>query len=159
MTGTPYTCRSCGGINSVEVLSLGDTPLANSLLKPEQLAQPEPRFPLDLAVCPDCALVQITESVPPDALFREYLYFSSFSDTMLHHARALVERLIPAHRLTGESLVVEIASNDGYLLQYFRRRGIGVLGVEPAELFMPALAQGLTVARHHGASDDVRVAA
>jgi SAM-dependent methyltransferase len=129
---TPYSCRSCGGANTVQVLSLGTTPLANSLLKPEQLAQPEPKFPLDLAVCPDCALVQITESVPPEALFREYLYFSSFSDTMLQHARTLVERLMPARSLNVGSLVVEIASNDGYLLQYYKAQNIPVLGIEPA---------------------------
>jgi SAM-dependent methyltransferase len=132
MTANSYHCRSCGGANTVEVLSLGTTPLANSLLKSEQLTQPEPKFPLDLAVCPDCTLVQITESVPPEALFREYLYFSSFSDTMLQHARTLVERLIPARNLSGDSLVVEIASNDGYLLQYYREQGIPVLGIEPA---------------------------
>jgi SAM-dependent methyltransferase len=132
MTVTPYTCRSCGGADTVQVLSLGTTPLANSLLTQEQLTQPEPKFPLDLAVCPDCSLVQITESVPPEALFREYLYFSSFSDTMLQHARTLVERLIPARNLNADSLVVEIASNDGYLLQYYQAHGVPVLGIEPA---------------------------
>jgi hypothetical protein len=98
----------------------------------EQLDQPEPTFPLDLAFCPGCTLVQITESVPPETLFREYVYFSSYSDTMLAHARALVKRLAAARALTPSHLVIEIASNDGYLLQYYKERGIPVLGIEPA---------------------------
>jgi SAM-dependent methyltransferase len=107
-------------------------PLANALLTAEQLEQPEPTYPLDLAFCPSCALAQITETVPPEKLFREYLYFSSFSDSLLRHAQELVERLIPLRRLHGDSLVVEVASNDGYLLQHYQRAGIPVLGIEPA---------------------------
>jgi len=125
-------CRSCGETDLELILSLGPMPLANALLTVEQLDQPEPTYPLDLAFCPHCALAQITETVPPETLFREYLYFSSFSDTMLRHAQALVERLIAARGLGGASLVVEIASNDGYLLQYYHRQGIPVLGIEPA---------------------------
>lgn len=125
-------CRSCGDAALVLVLSLGRTPLANALLTEEQLAQPEPTYPLDLAFCPHCTLVQITETVPPEKLFREYLYFSSFSDTMLRHAEELVGRLIPSRRLGGDSLAVELASNDGYLLQYYKRAGVPVLGIEPA---------------------------
>ena len=94
-------------------------PLANALLTREQLRDPEPRYPLDLAFCSECTLVQITETVPPEKLFRDYLYFSSFSDTLLHHAEELVTRLIEARRLSANSLVVELASNDGYLLQYY----------------------------------------
>ncbi len=115
------------------VLSLGVMPLANALLDPNDLSRAEPRYPLDLVFCPRCTLVQITETVPPDALFREYLYFSSFSDTMLNHAKTLVDRLTAARGLNGRSLVIEIGSNDGYLLQYFAARGIPVLGIEPAE--------------------------
>jgi SAM-dependent methyltransferase len=125
-------CRSCGEAGLELVLSLGRTPLANALLTIEQLDQPEPTYPLDLAFCPHCALVQITETVPPEKLFREYLYFSSFSDTILRHAEELVGRLIASRRLDGNSLVVEIASNDGYLLQYYQQQGIPVLGIEPA---------------------------
>lgn len=125
-------CRSCGKRGLVTILSLGRTPLANSLLTADQLAQPEPVHPLDLAFCPHCALVQLIETVPPEKLFREYLYFSSFSDTMLSHARELVERLIPTRRLGSDSLAVELASNDGYLLQYYQRAGIPVLGIDPA---------------------------
>lgn len=128
----PAVCRSCGQTDLSEILSLGKTPLANSLLTPERLGEPEPAFPLDLAYCPGCTLVQITESVPPETLFREYLYFSSFSDTMLRHAQAAAESLIRRRDLDGNSLVVEIASNDGYLLQYFARAGVPVLGIEPA---------------------------
>lgn len=114
------------------VLSLGRTPLANALLGAEQLDQPEPTYPLDLAFCPHCALVQITETVPPEKLFREYLYFSSFSDTILQNAEEIVGRMIAARCLDGKSLIVEIASNDGYLLQYYHQQGIPVLGIEPA---------------------------
>jgi len=125
-------CRSCGKEGLEIVLSLGRTPLANALLTEEQLDQFEPTYPLDLAFCPNCSLVQITETVPPEKLFREYLYFSSFSDTMLHHAQKIVERLIASRQLNSNSLVIEIASNDGYLLQYYHKNGIPVLGVEPA---------------------------
>jgi SAM-dependent methyltransferase len=107
-------------------------PLANALLTPEQLHDPEPTYPLELAFCSTCALVQITETVPPEKLFREYLYFSSFSDTVLRHAEDLVTRLIETRRLNANHLVVELASNDGYLLQHYQGRAIPVLGVEPA---------------------------
>jgi SAM-dependent methyltransferase len=107
-------------------------PLANALLTAEQLDHVEPTYPLDLAFCPRCALVQIMETVPPEKLFREYLYFSSFSDTILRHAKELAERLITQRCLDRRSLVVEVASNDGYLLQYYHREGIPVLGIEPA---------------------------
>jgi SAM-dependent methyltransferase len=114
------------------ILSLGRTPLANSLLTEPQLAQPEETFPLELVFCPRCTLVQITETVPPEKLFREYLYFSSFSDTMLMHARELVDELIVARGLDQDSLVVEVASNDGYLLQFYKQADVPVLGIEPA---------------------------
>ena len=125
-------CRLCGGADLSMVFSMGRTPLANALLTREQLEQPEPTYPLDLAFCPGCALVQITETVPPEKLFREYLYFSSFSDTRLRQARELVEQALKSRSLNKESLVVEVASNDGYLLQYFKQAGIPVLGIEPA---------------------------
>ncbi len=127
-----FRCWSCGGAELTPVLDLGHTPLANSLVRPEDAAQRDPVFPLALAFCQGCSLVQITESVPPEQLFREYLYFSSFSDTMLRHSRALVERLVRDRGLTGDHLVVEVASNDGYLLQFYRDAGVKVLGVEPA---------------------------
>lgn len=114
-------------------MSLGRTPLANALLNEDQLDQPEPTYPLDLVFCPVCSLVQITETVPPEELFRNYAYFSSFSDTMLAHAGGIAQRLIEERALGGESLVIEAASNDGYLLQHYRQAGVGVLGIEPAE--------------------------
>jgi len=126
------TCRSCGSPQLEVVLSLGQTPLANSLLTKAQLKDPEPTYPLDLAFCRACALLQITETVPPETLFRDYLYFSSFSDTMLKHAEELADELIKSRNLNAQSLVVEVASNDGYLLQFYQRRGIPVLGIEPA---------------------------
>jgi len=125
-------CRSCGHAELQTVLCLGRLPLANALLTEEQLEQPEETFPLELAFCSACTLVQLTESVSPEKLFREYVYFSSFSDTMLHHAEELSTSLIGSENLDATSLVLEVASNDGYLLQYYKRMGIPVLGIEPA---------------------------
>jgi SAM-dependent methyltransferase len=113
-------------------LSLGTTPLANQLLAEEKLGTPEPRYPLNLAYCDGCSLVQITETIPPEELFTDYVYFSSFSDAMLSHAKELAHRIARERRLGAGDLVVEIASNDGYLLQYYKELGIGVLGIEPA---------------------------
>jgi SAM-dependent methyltransferase len=126
------SCRSCGESNLQMILSLGCTPLANALITADQLEQPESTYPLELVLCPDCTLVQITETVPPEKLFREYSYFSSFSDTMLRHAQEIVQRMLNSGRLTKDSLAVEIASNDGYLLQYYQKAGIPVLGFDPA---------------------------
>ena len=127
-----FTCRSCQSSELNPIISLGRTPLANALLTSEELNHPEESFPLDLAFCPNCTLVQITETVPPEKLFREYLYFSSFSDTVLQNAREIAERTIQRRNLNQESLVVELASNDGYLLKNYKEKGIHVLGVEPA---------------------------
>lgn len=126
------SCRSCRQSDLELVLSLGPTPLANALLTGEQLQYPEITYPLDLAFCPNCTLAQITETVPPEQMFREYIYFSSFSDTLLHHVQELVNRLILSRQLDSNSLVVELASNDGYLLQYYKQAGIPVFGIEPA---------------------------
>src|SRR6266481_2556744 len=125
-------CRSCAGSDLVEVLDLGCMPLANALLTAEQLSEPEETYPLNLVFCPHCSLVQITETVSPEKLFREYLYFSSFSDTMLLHAEEIVTRMVRSRGLGSVHLVVEVASNDGYLLQYYKRAGVPVLGIEPA---------------------------
>jgi SAM-dependent methyltransferase len=127
-----FACRSCGNAQLLEVLSLGRTPLANALLTEQQLTQQEETFPLDLVFCPACALVQITETVSPEKLFREYLYRSSFSDTMLQHAKEVVAQMITSRGLGPNNLVVEVASNDGYLLSHYKRAGIRVLGIEPA---------------------------
>jgi len=125
-------CRSCSASGLEVFLSLGVMPLANSLLSEEALAVPEAQYPLDVAHCPSCSLVQILETVPPDQLFRDYLYFSSYSETVVEHARQLASRLVPERRLDASKRVVEIASNDGYLLQFFREAGVPVLGIEPA---------------------------
>lgn len=125
-------CRVCGQAPLTPVLSLGRMPLANSLLRATQLADPEPTYPLDVVFCPACTLVQITETVPPEILFGSYLYFSSFSETVLQNARAIVERMIDTRSLGPDSLAGEIASNDGYLLKNYHARGVPVLGIEPA---------------------------
>ena len=126
------SCRSCGYRNLTTVLSLGSTPLANALLTFEQLNEPENTYPLEVVFCPRCTLLQITETVAPEKLFREYFYLSSFSDTLLRHAEEIAVRMIRERGLNQHSLVVEVASNDGYLLQYYKRAGVPVLGVEPA---------------------------
>src|SRR6266542_1098724 len=131
-SGAMSSCRSCGNTDLLPILSLGKMPLANALLTEGQLSLPEETFPLDLVFCPQCTLAQITETIAPEKLFREYLYFSSFSDTMLQHSRDVARELIQQQNLTSNSLVVEIASNDGYLLQYFLQAGVPVLGIEPA---------------------------
>lgn len=114
------------------MLSFGHTPLANGLLTGAQLHALEETYPLDLVFCPTCTLVQITETVSPEKLFRQYFYFSSVSETMLRHAEEMAARLTTTRRLDSGSLVVEIASNDGYLLQHYQRAGVPVLGIEPA---------------------------
>ena len=114
------------------VLSLGRTPLANALPTEAHLTQAEPTYPLEVAFCPACTLLQLTQIVHPEHLFRDYLYFSSFSETMLRHVERLANRLVDERSLNRNSLVLEIASNDGYLLQYYQSAGIPVLGIEPA---------------------------
>jgi SAM-dependent methyltransferase len=137
-------CRSCGNAALEMILSLGQIPLANALLAPNDLDQPEERFALDLVFCPACALVQILEAVPPQRLFRDYLYFSSFSETMLRYAQEHARWLIKTEGLGPPSLALEIASNDGYLLQYFQQAGVPVLGVEPARnIAQAAQAKGI----------------
>ncbi len=107
-------------------------PLANALLTEDQLEDRKRRIHSNWRFVPHCTLVQLTESISPEKLFREYVYFSSFSDTMLRHAEALSAALIGSKHLDARSLVVEVASNDGYLLQYYQRAGVPVLGIEPA---------------------------
>jgi SAM-dependent methyltransferase len=125
-------CRSCGHPRLQDVISLGTMPLANGLLSVEQLTGREEAYPLDLVICLGCTLVQITETVPPEKLFREYFYLSSFSEALLRHAEETATRLKDLGLLNERSLVIEVASNDGYLLQYYKRAGIPVLGIEPA---------------------------
>lgn len=126
-------CRICSNSELRPILSLGCTPLANSLLTKEQLDQPEQLYPLEVVFCPQCTLIQITETVDPAILFSHYLYFSSFSDTMIVHVSTLAQKLIHLQQLNQDCLVVEIASNDGYLLKNYVTQGIPVLGIEPAQ--------------------------
>jgi SAM-dependent methyltransferase len=143
---TESSCRSCGGGELAPILSFGRTPLADRLLVEADLAAPDVTAPLDLVLCGACGLLQITETVAPEVLFGgDYPYFSSVSSTLLEHARANAQELIPRQGLGPASLVVEIASNDGYLLRNFVERGIPVLGIDPAEA--PAKAAALAGVR------------
>jgi len=126
------TCLGCAAALGAPFLDLGRLPLANALLRPEEAGAPEPRLPLAVAYCARCHLVQLTALAPPETLFGEYLYFSSYSDHFVAHARAMAEALAGRFALDAGRRVLEIASNDGYLLQFFQVRGIPVLGVEPA---------------------------
>ncbi len=126
-------CRSCDSARLATFLDLGTTPLSDRLVGADELDVPEPMFPLQVAVCEDCALVQILETVEPELLFTgDYPYYSSFSDTFVAHARANALELIERRRLGPNSLCVELASNDGYLLKNFVEAGIPVLGIDPA---------------------------
>jgi SAM-dependent methyltransferase len=126
-------CRSCDSTELSIFLSLGDLPLSDGFLEARQLVDNEPRYPLDVAFCATCSLVQILETVPPEELFgADYPYFSSFTDTLLRHSEANVKERITERKLGSDSLVVELASNDGYLLQYYKADGIPVLGIDPA---------------------------
>ncbi len=126
-------CRFCGNPLKNTFVDLGVSPLANSYLKAEQLHQMEPFYPLHAYVCDNCYLVQLSEVQSPDHIFSEYAYFSSYSETWLKHAKAYTDLMVERFKFNSSSQVVEIASNDGYLLQYFKEKGIPVLGVEPAE--------------------------
>ena len=126
-------CRSCGAPLRHTFVDLGMSPLSNAFLREDQLNCAEAYYPLHARVCEQCFLVQLEEFERPEKIFGEYSYFSSFSETWLRHAREYAEAAIDRFGLNAQSLVVEVASNDGYLLQYFQKRGIRVLGVEPAQ--------------------------
>lgn len=127
-------CRSCGSADLEDVVYFGSTPLADRLLREDQLHEPELRSDLTFTVCRACALAQIRETVDPTVLFfAEYPYFSSVSPSLLAHFRASAEAIIERRQLSAESLVVEAASNDGYMLRPFAERGIRVLGIDPAK--------------------------
>jgi SAM-dependent methyltransferase len=132
-------CRGCGSALPTPFLDLGTQPLANALLDPG--AEVEARYPLAVCRCAECQLVQLERTVDPEALFSEYVYFSSYSDTFLAHAERMAATLTERFHLGRGSRVLEIASNDGYLLRYFQPRGISVLGVEPARN-VAAVARG-----------------
>jgi hypothetical protein len=132
MTTHP-ACRHCKAPLTETFVDLGLSPLANSYIPLDRAEQPEAAYPLHVRVCTNCWLVQVDDAVPADEIFSaEYAYFSSFSESWLAHARAYVEKMIGDLHLGPRNLVVEIASNDGYLLQYFVQAGIPVLGIEPS---------------------------
>jgi hypothetical protein len=127
-------CRFCQAPLTFTLVDLGATPLANSFVTPADIAAgSDRRFPLCVRVCLQCFLVQADDSVAPDAIFSDYAYFSSYSDSWVQHAQAYVNAMIERLALNRQSLVVEVASNDGYLLQHFLPRAIPVLGIEPAQ--------------------------
>jgi SAM-dependent methyltransferase len=138
-----FPCRGCGTRVTRRIVDLGLTPLANSYLDAAQLARPEPRYPLQVFICERCLLVQLEALVSPEELFSDYAYFSSYSSTWLAHARRFADAATARFALSASSKVVEVASNDGYLLRHFAERGVPVLGVEPA-------ANVAAVARQHG---------
>jgi SAM-dependent methyltransferase len=153
-------CLGCGGALPDAFLDLGSLPLANSLLLPQDAARPEARYPLAVAHCASCHLVQLRDRVAPPAMFSEYLYFSSFSSTFVEHARRMAEDLGQRFSLGRGARVLEVASNDGYLLEHFQRAGLAVLGVEPAaNVAEQARARGVpTLVRFFGPEvvDEVR---
>jgi SAM-dependent methyltransferase len=171
LAGHDFACRGCGASVTRSVLDLGSTPLANSYLDAADLALPERKYPLHVFICESCLLVQLKAVVSPQELFTDYAYFSSYSTTWLEHARRFAEMAIARFRLSAASKVVEIASNDGYLLRNFVERGVPVLGIEPAanvaaaarargvptetRFFGMACAQEL---RRHGQAADLIVA-
>ena len=139
------TCRGCGELLSLTFLDLGSSPIANDLITPENLNSPEIHYPLHTMTCTSCALVQLPEVTLRESLFRsDYVYFSSYSTSWLAHAKEYASLLTSRLNLGIEDLVVEVASNDGYLLQYFSEAGIQVLGVEPASgVAEVAIAKGI----------------
>jgi SAM-dependent methyltransferase len=132
--GQIHVCRSCGSSHLETVLDLGMSPLADRLLTSDQLKAPEARYPLRLVFCHDCSLVQIDHTVAPEELFcNDYPYFSSVSDALQVHTIANVKDILARRVLGPDSLVVELASNDGYLLKHYKQAGLKVLGIDPAE--------------------------
>jgi 2-polyprenyl-3-methyl-5-hydroxy-6-metoxy-1,4-benzoquinol methylase len=138
------TCRFCGSPLDVVCADLGMQPLANSYVREDQLASMEPFFPLRVLVCGSCMLVQSEQYESPETIFSDYAYFSSFSKTWLEHCKRYVDDVVRRYDLGPQKRVVELASNDGYLLQYFVERGIPVLGIEPARnVAKVAIAKGI----------------
>jgi SAM-dependent methyltransferase len=145
-------CRFCGTRLEHTFADLGVTPVANHYLTEEELSTPERFFSLQAHLCHNCLLVQLNPILPPGELFSDYSYFSSYSVSYLDHARSYANDMIDRFGLDPGNLVVEVASNDGYLLQYFKERGVRVLGVEPAgNVAKEAQAKGIpTVVRFFG---------
>ena len=162
-----FSCRFCGASLATTFVDLGMSPLCQTHIRPDQLHEMEPFFPLHAYVCEQCLLVQLQEFVTPAEIFSEYAYFSSYSTSWVEHARRYAEMAITRFGLGSRSKVMEIASNDGYLLQHFVARGIPVLGIEPAaNVAQVAIAKGIPstvrffgrasaddIAREHGKPD------
>ena len=126
-------CRLCGNSNLVSVLDLGASPPCESFLSEEQLDQPEVTYPLHLRLCPDCLLLQIPALITPEETFGgDYAYYSSCSVSWVEHARRFVDQAVESLGLGPDGFVVEVAANDGYLLQHVVNRGIRCLGIEPS---------------------------
>jgi SAM-dependent methyltransferase len=141
-------CRFCGAPLSLALLDLGELPLANSYLEAADLEHPEPRYPLKPMVCESCWLVQIAELERAEAIFDDYAYFASYSDSWLTHCERYSRAAIERFGLGPGSRVIEAASNDGYLLQFFARAGVPVLGIEPAgNVAAAAQAKGISTRR------------
>ena len=138
-------CRGCGTALSLTFLDLGVSPIANNLVEIENFSDKEVNFPLHVMTCQICSLVQLSEVIPREILFpSNYTYFSSYSSSWLQHSKAYAEKIISYMKLNQSDLVVEIASNDGYLLQFFTNVDIQVLGVEPAAgVAKAAIAKGI----------------
>ncbi|MCX9014406.1 MAG: class I SAM-dependent methyltransferase [Candidatus Methanoperedens sp.] len=134
MRGDDMQCRFCDNTNVKRFLELGEMPLANAFLTGDEVNDiKEPRFPLDVFFCDDCGLVQIGHVVPPQDIFKDYIYFSSTSDAVHKHAQYLAQSFKERFKLHDGSFVVEVASNDGCVLNYFKNLNVNILGVEPAE--------------------------
>ena len=125
-------CRLCGAPLLITFCDLGMSPLSNAFVKPSEAHRSETFYPLHASVCERCFLVQLEQFETPEHIFKDYAYFSSYSDTRLEHCRRYAEAMHAELGLNARSLVIEVASNDGYLLRNFVRHGIPVLGVEPA---------------------------
>ena len=125
-------CRFCDAPLTDTVVDLGMSPLCESYVRPEHANSMEPFFPLHVYVCRECWLVQLEQYVSAEHIFTEYAYFSSFSDSWVQHARDYTEKMVDRFGLDAGSHVIELASNDGYLLQWFVKAGIPALGIEPA---------------------------
>ena len=137
-------CRLCGARLTETFVDLGMSPLCESYVSADQLDQPEAFYPLHVRQCSSCLLVQLPEYVSGEEIFSDYAYFSSFSDSWVAHAKRFADSVVDRLGLTADSLVVEVASNDGYLLQHFLAQGIPVLGIEPAmNVAEAALSRGI----------------
>lgn len=141
---TDICCRFCNAVLRRTFVDLGKSPLANSFLSPDGLRRPETFYPLKVFICDRCLLAQLPEHESAANIFSDYIYFSSYSQSWLEHCRAYAGKMVERFDLGPSSRVVEIASNDGYLLQYFKERGVGILGVEPAgNVAQVAIAKGI----------------